>query len=123
MNRKGFTLIEILIVISVLALIFSITLPTLSTFSAELSLEASTKAVASELRNLQSRAILQHKTLSLDLSKLKLPLGVKNINACNLSFSSSGFPPPGGSGTVILQNKFGRTRKVILSSAGRVRIE
>ncbi|KPJ66707.1 hypothetical protein AMJ44_08020 [candidate division WOR-1 bacterium DG_54_3] len=123
MKSKGFTLIEILIVIGVLALIFSFSFPSLSLFSAQLSLAASAKALTSELRNVQSQAVLQHKTLSPDLSKLRFPPGIKLINLSSISFSASGFPPPGGSGTIILQNRLGQARKIIVSSAGRVRVE
>ena len=123
MKRKAFTLIEILIVISLLALLISISIPTFSRFSAQLCLNTSARALASELRRVQNQAILQHKTLGLDSSKLSLPSGIKSKNECFVSFAASGFPPPGGSGTLILQNRLGQTRKIIVSSAGRVRIE
>lgn len=122
-TKKAFTLIEILITISIFALLLSVSLPALTCFSAQLSLNASARALASELRALQSQAILRHKTLSLNLGGLKFPPGIDPIKTSNISFSSSGSPPPGGSGTLILQNKLGKTREIIVSSAGRVRIE
>jgi prepilin-type N-terminal cleavage/methylation domain-containing protein len=121
--RKAFTLIEILITISVLALLLSISFPAFTSFSTQLSLNSSAKALASELRAVQSQAVLEHKTLSLSLGDLKLPPGISPIKTSKISFSSSGCPPPGGSGTLILQNMLGKTRKIIVSSAGRVRIE
>lgn len=116
-------IVETLIVITVLTILFSISLPAFSNFSAQLSLDTSAKALLSELRNLQSQAVSQHKTLSLNLSNLKLPSGIKFKKVSNISFASSGFTPPSGSGTLILQNHFGHLRKIVVSSAGRVRLE
>ena len=122
-DKKGFSLIEIIVVMGVLGALFALSLPISSRFSSVLYLNASAKALASELRNVQSQSILQHKTLSLNLAKLNLPPGIRFANTRDISFSPSGFPPPGKSGTLVLQNSLGRTKKVIVSSAGRVRIE
>jgi len=123
MSRKGFTLIETLVVVAIIAALFAISIPTYSRFSAQLSLSTSAKAVASNLRAIQTQAVTQHKTLTLDLAKISLPSGISLLKTSSISFSSSGAPPPGGSGTLMLQNKFGQTKKIIISSAGRVRIE
>jgi prepilin-type N-terminal cleavage/methylation domain-containing protein len=123
MKRKAFSLIEILVVVSILTLALSFAFPTFSRFSEQLSLNAAAKSLASEIRALQSQAILQSKTLNLDLVNIKLPPGINFSKISRISFASSGFPPPGGSGSLVLQNKFGRTRKIIVSSAGRVRLE
>jgi prepilin-type N-terminal cleavage/methylation domain-containing protein len=122
-TKKGFTLVEILAVLGVLAVILSFCLPALSHFSARLFLNASSRALASDLRNLQSQAILQHKTLSFDAGKMGLPAGIMLKTTADIRFCPSGFPPPGGSGTLLLQNRSGQSRKIIVSSAGRVRIE
>lgn len=123
MRKPGFSLIELLVVISVLAIVATLSLPTFSRFSASLSLEASAKTLVSELRALQSQAMSQHQTFSLNLAKLNLPQNIKFIKTSNISFASSGFPPPGGSGSLIMQNQFGRQKKIIVSSTGRVRLE
>lgn len=122
-GKKAFSLIEIIVVVGILGLLFTFSLPISARFSNVLFLNASAKALASELRNTQSQSVLQHKTLSLNLNKLKLPPGIRLVNTRDIGFSPSGFPPPGKSGTLILQNSFGKTKKIIVSSAGRIRIE
>ncbi len=123
MNRKAFTLVEILVVMGFLAILFSLSLPTFGAFRASLLLDASARSVASHLRHVQTQALLKHQSIKADLAQLKLPTAIKIKKASKLCFSSSGFPPPGGSGSIILENRFGRSKKIITSSAGRVRIE
>ena len=122
-GHRAFTLIELLVVIGIIAILSLIALPTFSSFSAQLCLNATARALAAQLRNLQSHAVLQHETLSLDQNRLTFPAGIKPLLLKNISFSASGFSPPGGSGTLILGNRFGRQKKIIVSSSGRVRIE
>lgn len=123
MSKKGFTLIEVLVVIAVVATITLVSFPAFSLFSAQLSLNAAARAVASDLRKLQSRAMLQHETLQLPGGDLALPPGIQAAKPCDFSFAASGAAPPGGSGTLVLKNRFGRQKKIIVSAAGRVRIE
>ena len=123
MDKKGFTLVEILIVISILGVLFSATLPVFSGFSSQLALNTAAGGIASELRAVQSQAVMQHKTLGLAPDEIKLPGGIKFLAEKELCFSPSGCPPPGGSGTLIIMNRFNKTKKIILSSSGRVRVE
>lgn len=123
MNKRAFTLIELLIVMGILALIVGITIPTFSSFKNQFLLNAAAQKIASELRRIQILASTQHETLSLDPSKLDLPKGIKLKSAKTITFSSSGFPPPGGAGTIVLENQSGKTKKIAVSSMGRVRVE
>ncbi len=107
MVRRGFTLIELLIVSAVLGILLSFSFPALSRFRGILYLEASAKGLASQLRKTQAQALCENDTREYERFK----------------FSRTGFPPPGGSGTQVLADGWGHVRKVILSSAGRVRIE
>ena len=121
--KKGFTLVEIIVIISILSVLFSLTLPLSRRFSSSLYLHTSARALASELRQLQSRSVLRYQSSSFDPAKFMLPPGIKFKTTCDIGFSPSGFPPPGKSGTLTLQDPGGRTRKVIVSSAGRIRLE
>ncbi|MFH1347685.1 MAG: prepilin-type N-terminal cleavage/methylation domain-containing protein [Candidatus Margulisiibacteriota bacterium] len=123
MKRSGFTLIELLVVISILGIMFLISIPNFSRFASQISLNASAKTLASELRALQSKAVLEHKTLSFDPGSFALPAGIETVKAGSISFSPSGFTAFGGSGSLFLQNRFGQQKKVVVSWSGRVRIE
>ncbi len=107
MNRSGFTLIEILVVISIMALLLAFAVPSLSIFNAKTRLNISASNLASDLRCLQIKALSKHTTL----------------NYKNIAFSPSGNPSVGGSGTVVLSNKFQQQKKVVVSSSGRIRID
>jgi len=109
MKRLGFSLIELITVIAILGAIVFVTLPSLNRFSETLSLQASAKALLTELRQLQAQARLTHTT--------------QRYGTTNISFSASGFPPPGGSGTIVLSNRLNQHKKVIVSSSGRIRLE
>ncbi|MEA3494031.1 MAG: type II secretion system protein [Candidatus Margulisiibacteriota bacterium] len=122
-GRQGFTLIELLIVISIVGITLFASFPGINRFSKQLSLSGAAKAVVSEIRSIQKNALLRHETLSLNFNKISLPPGINIIKSSNIKFASSGYPPPGGSGSIILQNQNGQTKKVIISSSGRVRVE
>ena len=121
--KKGFTLIEIMIVIGILGAVLALSAPVTSRFSGVLFLNAAAKALASDLRGLQHQAILRHQTRRFVPAEFDLPPGIRFMSAAGITFSPSGNPPPGGSGSLILQNSLGSTRKVVVSSAGRVRVE
>jgi len=121
--KKGFTLVEIVVIIGILSVLFSLALPLSTRFSSSLYLYASARALASELRQLQSSSVLRHQSLSFVPDKFTLPPGIKFKNICDIGFAASGFPPPGKSGTLVLEDTSGKTRKIIVSSAGRVRLE
>lgn len=109
MRRPAFSLIEIITVIAILGAIVFVTLPGLNRFSENLSLQAEAKALVTELRQLQTRARLTHTT--------------QRYGTTNICFAASGFPPPGGSGTIVLSNRFAQQKKIIVASSGRVRLE
>ncbi len=106
MARRGFTLIELSVVIGLIGLLLIFSLPAFTNFRQRLYQDASAAQLASDLRKTQIEAFSFGETRSL-LS-----------NGKQFAFSRTGNPLPGGSGTVLI----GR-RKVVVSSAGRVRIE
>ncbi|PIS31504.1 hypothetical protein COT42_00985 [Candidatus Saganbacteria bacterium CG08_land_8_20_14_0_20_45_16] len=121
MKLKGFTLLELLVTVACVGLLFSLSLPSLVSLAGQLTLNNQARVISSNLRVLQAEAETQHTRLTFALPSL--PNGVNLIKPANFSFAASGFPVPGGSGTLIIGNKFGQQRKIILSSAGRVRLE
>ena len=112
-GRRGFTLVELLIVISILMLLSAASLSALYAFRANLALNYSAEYAKAAIRRSQMHAIAKQTTVSCR------PAGLNKT----FVFSRSGFPVVGGSGTGTLKNSTGRTKKIIVSSVGRVRVE
>jgi len=106
-GRRGFTIIELLVVTGICGLLLSFSFPTLINFRELICLDSSTYQAASDIRKVQIEAICKNESLSIGRFK----------------FSKTGFPLPGGTGTEVLKSRSGYCRKVIVSSAGRVRVE
>ncbi|MBI5078696.1 prepilin-type N-terminal cleavage/methylation domain-containing protein [Candidatus Saganbacteria bacterium] len=108
MRRKlGYTLVELMMVVGICGLFFAFAFPALWRFKNSVCIKASALELASGIRRIQSEAVCRGENLSVGRFK----------------FSRSGFPLPGGSGTQVLENRFGRSRRVIVSAVGRVRVE
>ncbi len=123
MRQRGFTLIELLIVIGLISFVFAAAAPNLSRYSSLLNLNASAKLIVSDLRLTQSQALTQKETLCYDPTKTRLPSGIKFIKTKPIYFSASGNPAFGSSGTIMMQNRLGQSKKIIVSSVGRIRVE
>ena len=123
MLRKGFSLIETLVVISTISLLFTAALPSLNRFFSLLLLDAETKTLASDLRALQSTAMTQRQSKSLDLGRFAGANRIKIAQNNRITFAPSGAAAFGRSGTLTLRDQFGHLRKIIVSSAGRIRVE
>lgn len=117
-DRRGFTLIELLVVLSLCAILFSLALPPIRNIRAKLLLSACLQGSVSELRLTQSRAIAGNHEQNWSIANYPLANVLKKGALRTFSFSPSGFCPPGGSGTQLLENK-----KIVVSSMGRVRVE
>lgn len=123
MKRNGFSLVELLVVFFLLFAFCAGTAAVFSSLSRHLALQNTAETIATEIRTTQSRARLEHQTCSFDAGAKPLPQGIKIAAAHVFSFSASGFPLPGGSGTLTLQNSVGERKNVVVSSIGRVRVE
>ncbi len=122
MLKKGFTLIEILIVISLIGILFTAAYFNHSGYVEISKLNAAKTQIVSDLRAAQNKATNEHKTVSITFdNKTKLPSGITVSNKI-IKFAASGFCPPGYSGTIILSGKK-KSKKIIVSSNGRVRVE
>ena len=110
MQNRGFTLIEILIVLALIGILFAFSYISHSNYIASVKLNAETKQITSNLRAAQNEARVGHKTISV------------TINNKTIRFAPSGFCPPGYSGTIVVVGK-NRIKKIIVSPNGRIRIE
>jgi type II secretory pathway pseudopilin PulG len=122
-GRRGFTLIELLIVMGCCGLLFFFSVPSLFRFRDSLYLNAAARLLASDIRKTRALAVGQGKKMTWPVSLSVFPGSIKAENPRSFTFSESGFPPPGGFGTQILSARCRSTKKVIVSSVGRVRIE
>lgn len=122
-KSRAFTLVEIIVVIAVCSSLFSLSFYSLRRFLSQSQLATSADKLVSELRKIQSQARLERQTTSLDISKQNLPSGIKIIKTSQIKFAPSGFTDFGGSGSIILRNRLGKTKKIVVSTVGRVRVE
>lgn len=118
---RGFTLVELLVVISIVGLLFFSLLPVLNKFKERVYLKRAANLTVAALRLTQATAILRSAQTNRLIEGEVLP-GVSAMAAKTYAFTADGFTPLAGSGTSVLISKHGK-RKVIVSSMGRVRSE
>lgn len=121
--ERGFTLAEIVIVLAICGFLTAFSLPLFTRFRASFLLDPHACGIASELRKTQALAFSRHQSADWNVDRYDLPPGIFPCNSKTFAFASSGFPLPGGSGTQGLATVSGGIRKIIVSSAGRIRIE
>ena len=107
--RHGFTLVEILIVVTIVGLMATVILPTLSSTSGAVSLEAMARTLAADLRIARQSAVQYNTSYAVTLNLTD--------NSYNVGPSSSGGGPSianvlshGTSGTTIDLDQFGAGR-------------
>lgn len=141
MLSKAFTLIELILVISVIS-----SLAVLSPFSfrilaSALELDTVVKRLVADLHLARQLSSAQHLTVTLDfrsdrpliyqiytsdgqiIKTVTLSKGLNVPQKKAIKFAASGMPAFGGSGTLELKNKFGKSKKIIISAVGRIRVE
>lgn len=141
--KKAFTLIELLIVMAVAAIIFSVVAPSFSRAKNILELETSAQEVANALRLIKQKACATSSQTGLEgghgafilqrsdpisnsmriMRSTELPKGILFDSPVSFKFATSGFPLAGCSGTAILRNSSGATKSIVVSSFGRIRVE
>ena len=150
---RGFTLLEMVVVLAILSIITAVTVPSLYTVYHNQRLATAAVKMAADIRYLQQRAMteedefriqfypeiggpldnqyrLRGKRMLSVIKKVQLPIGVElwNMgttfgNDQQLSIDAKGLP--NNSGRVILQSKYTGKIKVIVifNITGRVRVE
>ncbi len=146
----GFTLIEIVVVLLIVGILFFAAIPVFSNIIQVLELNATARGIISDLRFAQEKAITGKSEVTIEfrgkallgdaatyvvsrmnvfkgredeIKRVKLQRKFDFRRDRTIKFASSGFPPPGGSGTVVLEDMGGRVKRIIVSSAGRIRME
>ncbi len=149
-KARGFTLIEISVAIGIIGILFFAMLPVFSNMLGVLELKSLARSIVSDLRFAQEKAIGGKTTVSVyflprtllgdpagyvikkmnvfknkeDIVKrFKLPAKFDFLEAVTIQFAGTGFLPPGGSGTVRLEDRSSRVKRIVVSSAGRIRME
>jgi len=143
MKTHGFTLIEVICVLSLISLLTALSLPAFNSLMGVVELNTTATNIASDLRAAQIKAMASHFTHEIrferngykilrdnflegkleELKTVNLSRRLSFMTIQTLKFSAAGFPQPGGFGTITLKRSGGGSRKIIVSSVGRVRIE
>lgn len=130
-KQSGFSLIEIVVVVTIIGIVLALISMQFSSFSDKLKLKAVSKLIVSSLSTGQQTASSEKKAVeivfdyysySVSGSKIDLPKPIRIINPQTVIFSQSGMPIPGFFGTIVITDGK-RTTKVIISSVGRIRTE
>lgn len=141
--KKAFTLLELIIVMAAAAAIFSAAVSGFGPAKKRLELEVSAQEAANALRLIRQKAcsassqtefagaLGTFQTRRIDpvtnsavlMSSNELPKGILFDAPATFRFAASGFPAAGYSGTAVLRSRSGATKKIIVSSFGRIRIE
>lgn len=143
-KEKGLTLIELLLVLALISVLFSLAIPAISRAEQDWSLKADANKIAAVLRSARQEAVFTGKFQSVlfypdshcyrvhGKSYQYLNTGIKYVgrttftkeisNAPACTFSAAGVPSSGG--TVTLTNKYNKRLYIILNPvAGRVRVD
>ncbi|OGC06572.1 hypothetical protein A2230_04625 [candidate division WOR-1 bacterium RIFOXYA2_FULL_36_21] len=129
--KKGYSLLELIIVISIIGIFFAFVSINFGNFETKAEFKAITKTIVSDLRLCQQNAISQKESCDtifekdyyiINNKKKHLPSLINIKNPKTIRFSSSGNPQPGYFGTIILESK-NQSIKIIVSAIGRIRVE
>lgn len=139
--RKAFTIIEILVVILIISLISGFAYFGFTSMKQSLDVRNAAQQVLLDIRLAQDMAKTAHYPHQIEffrkgneyqivnlynddiIKKEKVPDTVRFDGKEIFIFSASGNPVVGGSGTLLIQNLRNKTKKIVVSPYGRIRIE
>lgn len=134
-SRVGFSVIELIVVLSLMGTLLAIGIPASSKLLLSYQLNGSARRVQTELQNIKMRAAAENRSFqfaygagsgsytirkdgSAFVSK-PLPEGIVITQAGAVSFSPRG---TAGSNRIRLQSREGGCKQVVVSSTGRIRV-
>lgn len=144
-SHDGFTLIELVVTITVLAILASMAIPSFTNMMERQRLINATEAIYSDMQNARSEAVKRSLQIVTSIQgdclivadKLVSPTFVLS-NTCMTAFPTIGMAtshspiyfdrvrgitnPTGGGGTITLTSSNGLVAKVVISGFGRVRV-
>lgn len=143
MEKKGFTLIEFLIAISILSVVFLISLYSLRGLAPDLQLSGTARQIATDLRYVQQLSITEqedycikmffdtkkYQVIKCDETKIisekVLPGYISNFSSTVFAENKIEFNPYGAvkeSGTITLTNTVSKTKTIDIKPSGFVKI-
>ncbi|MBM3222639.1 MAG: type II secretion system protein GspH [Candidatus Tectomicrobia bacterium] len=149
MRARGFTLMELMVVLAIMGTIAVAATPALSRWSANLRMDSATNELASTLQLARIKAISQNASIRVEFdtathtyqmqqrdtvdptrwsnveSTKKLPVAVQLVSVTSnpvIFQSGRGSTVPGSNTTVTLQNTQGKKADVVVAQTGRVSV-
>ncbi len=133
-RRRGFTLIEMLLVIAIMTILMSVMVLPGKTFLERIRTKSALDSIVSQIRMARSQAITQSTTCLVRFEGGKiyissgsgtkeqtLPSSLKLKEAVTFGFTSAGHPSE--SGTIVLTEKNGKEHRISVAvGTGRVRL-
>lgn len=148
LNKAGFTLIELMIVIAIIGIVSAIAAPNFRTYMAERRLSGAARMVMSDLMAARQKAVTQNNRFSVTFSGTQYTIldddndngstdsgemtEVRNIQTDyydvtipNVTANPVFYPRGTASGTsvTLTSSKTGKSKKVVVALTGRVKIE
>ena len=138
---RGFSLIEMLVVIGILAITAIVTIPNVIAWRSGMQFRAAVNELRNDLESAKTRAVKENAkvTVAFDptagqyrmtypdqdnqiilLKSQTLPAGVRIASGNNTSFSSRG---TADTGTIVLANQQGQTKSISISFIGKIEVK